>query len=55
MIKVVSKLVGMFRLRCTAKPSVENLDGLLNNRPCALKYHLIKSQSPNLLVNSGAL
>ena len=24
---------------CTAQPSVENKDGLLINRPCAVKYH----------------
>ena len=26
---------------------------LLNNRTCSLKYHLIKSESPNLYVHSG--
>ena len=38
----------------TAKPSAENLDGILNKRTFALKYHLIISESPNLQVNSGA-
>ena len=42
------KLVG------TARQSVNNLDGLLNNRTCALKYHLINSDSPNLQVSSSA-
>ena len=37
----------------TAKPSDENLDGLLINRTCAMKYHLNKSESPNLQVLSG--
>ena len=37
----------------TAKLSVENYAGLLNNRTCALKYHLIKSESPNLQVHLG--
>ena len=36
----------------TAKLSVENWNGLLNNRTCAVKYRLIKSESPNLQVHS---
>ena len=37
----------------TAKPSVGNYGALLNNRTCALKYHLIKSESSNLQLHSG--
>ena len=35
----------------TAKPGVEYYGGLLNNRACALKYHLTISESPNLQVH----
>ena len=39
-------------LEHTAKPSVEK-DGFLNNGSYALRYHPIKSESPNLQLNSG--
>ena len=37
----------------TAKPGDENESGLLSCRTCAVKYHLIKSESPNLQVQCG--
>ena len=44
----------MFVKQRTAKPSVENYGGLLNNRACAVKYHLIKAESTDLKVNLDA-
>ena len=35
----------------TAKPSVENWDGLLDNMAVALRHPLIKAESTNLQVN----
>ena len=39
----------------TAKLSVENKDGLLNNRTCAVKYHFFKSELTNLQVTEQPL
>ena len=36
-----------------AKPGDENESGLLSCRTCAVKYHLIKSESPNLPYSEG--
>ena len=44
----------MFVKQLTAKPNVENYGGLLNKRACAVKYHLIKPESTNLMVNFHA-
>ena len=41
-------------LHGTAKPSVENKSGLLNNMACSLSHHLIKAESPNLQLTSGS-
>ena len=38
----------------TAKPSVENKSGLLNNRACVLSHYLINAESPNLQLISGS-
>ena len=46
-------LLFCLRFFVTTKLNVENLGGHLNNRTCALRYHLIKSESPNLQVHSG--
>ena len=34
----------------TAKPSVDNLDTLLNVMACALRHYLIKAESSNLQI-----
>ena len=51
--------VVMYTILChlavTAKPSVENHYGLLNNRTSVVKHHPIKPECPNLQVNSDRL
>ena len=45
----------LFCTDCTLlKRVLQNYDGILNNRTCAVKYHIIKSESPNLQVSSSA-
>ena len=51
--RLSSLVIKQVALHFDAKPSVENLDGLLNNRTYVLKYLLISSESPNLQVHSG--